>query len=55
LGEQHRLIVSPAMWREYFSQATGRCSGCERAAARHFHTDGYLLPIVPDLAKPEPT
>jgi uroporphyrinogen decarboxylase len=50
-GEQGRLMVSPDMWREYFFagyKAMFSAVG-ETGRSVYFHTDGYLLPIVPDL------
>ncbi len=50
-GEQHRLMINPAMWREYFFEGYRQMFSAVKQAGRYvyFHTDGYLLPIVPDL------
>ncbi len=50
-GEQHRLMVSPKAWREYFFNGYQAMFQAVRRAGRivYFHTDGYLMPIVPDL------
>jgi uroporphyrinogen decarboxylase len=50
-GEQHRLMVSPAMWREYFYEGYREMFMAVKHEGRvvYFHTDGYLLPVVPDL------
>lgn len=50
-GEQNRLMVSTEMWRHYFFDGYRRMFQAVKAAGRYvyFHTDGYLLPIIPDL------
>jgi uroporphyrinogen decarboxylase len=50
-GEQHRLMVSPQVWREYFFQGYKVMFQAVKQAGRavYFHTDGYLMPVVPDL------
>ncbi len=50
-GEQHRLMVSPRMWREYFFPGYRAMFQAVKQSGRavYFHTDGYLIPIVPDL------
>jgi uroporphyrinogen-III decarboxylase len=52
-GEQFRLMISPEMWREYFFEGYQKVFQAVRKAGKYvyFHTDGYLLPIVPDLIK----
>jgi uroporphyrinogen decarboxylase len=50
-GEQHRLMVSPRTWREVFFPGYRAMFQAVKRAGRavYFHTDGYLLPVVPDL------
>ncbi len=50
-GEQNRLMVSPAQWREYFFEGYREMFSAVKRQGRYvyFHTDGYLLPVVPDL------
>jgi uroporphyrinogen-III decarboxylase len=50
-GEQNRLMVSPAAWREYFLDGYRAMFAAVKSRGRlvYFHTDGYLLPVVPDL------
>jgi uroporphyrinogen decarboxylase len=52
-GTQLALIVSPALWREFFLPAYRRMFAPVREAGRHvwFHTDGRTLPILPDLVE----
>ncbi|HEY3379142.1 MAG TPA: uroporphyrinogen decarboxylase family protein [Armatimonadota bacterium] len=50
-GEQNRLMVSADMWRHYFYDGYRHMFQAVKAAGRqvYFHTDGFLLPIIPDL------
>jgi uroporphyrinogen decarboxylase len=50
-GSQERLMTSPRMWREFFFEGYRTIFQEVKKAGRlvYFHTDGYLLPIVPDL------
>jgi uroporphyrinogen decarboxylase len=50
-GEQNRLMISPRTWREYFFSGYQAMFQAVKRADRavYFHTDGYLMPIVPDL------
>ena len=51
LGEQTRLMVSAEMWREFFLEGYRTMFQEVKKAGRYvyFHTDGYLLPVIPDL------
>jgi uroporphyrinogen decarboxylase len=51
-GTQRSLMISPDTWREVFLPAYRRQFAPVREAGKHvfFHTDGYTLPILPDLA-----
>jgi hypothetical protein len=50
-GEQNRLMVSPEMWRRYFKPGYREMFQRVRRAGKQvfFHTDGHLLPVIPDL------
>ena len=51
LGIQHRLPISPDMWRTYikptYAAMFGRCRA--RDLPVYLHTDGHILEIIPDL------
>jgi len=51
LGMQERLTISPAAWRRYVKPAYAELFGmCRRAGAHvYFHSDGYIVDIMPDL------
>jgi len=51
LGMQERLQISPVAWRRYVKPAYARLFGmCRRAGAHvYFHSDGYIVDIMPDL------
>jgi hypothetical protein len=51
LGLQRSLPMSPAMWRRYIKPSYGRLfSLCrEKDAIVYLHSDGHILPIIPDL------
>ncbi|MDP6111820.1 MAG: uroporphyrinogen decarboxylase family protein [Planctomycetota bacterium] len=51
LGMQDRLPMSPAHWRKYLKPCFGRIFGrCRESGAYvYLHTDGHILPIIPDL------
>ena len=50
-GAQTSLLVSPAMWREYFKPLYADYIRLTRAAGKFafFHSDGNITPIIPDL------
>ena len=50
-GTQQELMISPAAWRRLFKPAYARQFELIRNAGRHvyFHSDGHILPIIPDL------
>ncbi|PKO23839.1 MAG: methyltransferase [Chloroflexi bacterium HGW-Chloroflexi-1] len=50
-GSQHSLLISPQMWREFFKPLYAEYTRIIRDAGKFvfFHSDGYILPIVPDL------
>ena len=50
-GSQISLLISPALWRKLFLPAYKRMIDRARNAGKHvfFHSDGYVLPILPDL------
>ena len=50
-GAQANMLVSPSMWRSFFKPVYAEMMGKVKKAGRHvwFHSDGYILPIIPDL------
>lgn len=50
-GAQDRLLVSPQMWREFFKPLyADYCRRIHDAGKfAFFHSDGYILDIIPDL------
>jgi uroporphyrinogen decarboxylase len=50
-GTQGRLMVNPGLWRTVFKPLYGKMFGevHRRGAKVHFHSDGYILDIIPDL------
>ena len=52
-GDQHRLMVSPEMWREWFKEPYKKMFMACRDAGKDvfFHTDGHLLPVINDLVE----
>jgi len=53
LGMQDRLPMSPEKWRKYLKPCYAKMFGACRDAGVlvYFHSDGYLLDIIPDLAE----
>lgn len=53
VGAQTSMIMSPAMWRRFLKPRMARFFAEVRAANPRvkiaYHSDGYILPIVPDL------
>ncbi|MCC6443636.1 MAG: hypothetical protein IT210_09310 [Armatimonadetes bacterium] len=51
LGMQRSLAISPAVWRKYLKPCYAAIYGlCRRAGVWvYMHTDGHILPIIPDL------
>jgi uroporphyrinogen decarboxylase len=51
LGMQHSLPISPAKWRKYLKPCFTQIYKPFRDAGHYvyMHTDGHLLPIIPDL------
>ena len=51
LGLQERLPISPETWRRILKPAFKKIVGLarERGAEFSFHTDGYIVDIIPDL------
>jgi len=50
-GTQERLMIRPALWREFFKPRYKKMFDLVHAAGKHvyFHSDGMILEIVPDL------
>jgi uroporphyrinogen decarboxylase len=50
-GTQKALLVSPAMWREYFKPLYREYAAMIRAKGKFvfFHSDGMIADIIPDL------
>jgi hypothetical protein len=51
LGFQRSLAISPAKWRRYLGPCYRRMFGLcrDREVLVRLHTDGHVLPIIPDL------
>jgi uroporphyrinogen decarboxylase len=53
VGMQDRLMMSPAMWREWFKPRWGYVWQVAKKANADvqiwYHSDGYVEPIIPDL------
>jgi hypothetical protein len=51
LGAQNALPISPDKWRKYLKPAFAAIFGEVRRAGHYvyLHTDGHILPIIPDL------
>ena len=52
-GTQVALLISPAMWREYFKPLYAEYARIIRAAGKFvfFHSDGHITSILPDLVE----
>ena len=52
-GTQLDLMVSPATWRRFYRPAYARLFAAVRGAGKHvhFHSDGVIRAIVPDLVE----
>jgi hypothetical protein len=52
-GGQDRLLVSPQMWREFFKPLYADYCRIAHDAGKFvfFHSDGYILDIIPDLVE----
>lgn len=50
-GTQRGLMISPSLWRQFFKPAYGRMFDEVKRARKHifFHSDGYIMDIIPDL------
>ncbi|MHB0876748.1 MAG: uroporphyrinogen decarboxylase family protein [Anaerolineae bacterium] len=50
-GSQEALLISPALWRQFFKPAYRRIVEAAHSAGKHlwFHSDGYIRAIVPDM------
>ncbi len=50
-GSQTSLLISPATWRTFFKPAYAEMFSKVKTAGMHvwFHSDGNILPIMPDL------
>jgi uroporphyrinogen decarboxylase len=50
-GTQTSLLVSPAMWREYFKPLYSEYVRIIHGSGKHafFHSDGHISSIIPDL------
>jgi uroporphyrinogen decarboxylase len=53
VGMQDRMLISPAMWREWFKPRMARIVNSARAVKSDvlffYHSDGFVEPIIPDL------
>jgi len=52
-GAQDRLMVNPSFWREFFKPRYKEMFKIvhDHGAYVYFHSDGYILDIIPDLAE----
>jgi uroporphyrinogen decarboxylase len=52
-GTQHRMLLSPRMWREFIKERYARIIAALKSARPGikvaYHCDGYIEPIIPDL------
>lgn len=50
-GTQRGLMISPSLWRQFFKPAYLRMFDEVKKARKHvfFHSDGYIMDIIPDL------
>jgi len=55
VGTQHRLLMSPRMWRRYLKPRMANLIAEIKAINPElvvaYHTDGYAVPIIPELAE----
>lgn len=51
VGTQNSMIVSPVLWRKYLKPRYAKMIRelKKRGAYAHFHSDGWIEPIIPDL------
>ena len=52
-GTQDRLMIKPSLWREFYKPAYKRMfDEVHKGGAHvHFHSDGYIMDIIPDLVE----
>jgi uroporphyrinogen decarboxylase len=50
-GTQTALMISPELWRSFFKPCYAKMFEKARLAGKdvHFHSDGYIIDIIPDL------
>lgn len=50
-GTQNNLFINPALWRKVFKPAYREMFNLVHEYGKHvfFHSDGYIVPIIPDL------
>jgi uroporphyrinogen decarboxylase len=50
-GTQTAMMINPALWRSFFKPCYEKMFEKVRIAGKdvHFHSDGYILDIIPDL------
>ncbi|WP_455383194.1 uroporphyrinogen decarboxylase family protein [Salinispira pacifica] len=50
-GSQNSLLISPRMWRAFFKPVYARMFSrvIDAGVDVHFHSDGYVVDIIPDL------
>lgn len=55
VGTQHRMLMSPGMWRRYLkprmAELIAQIKAINPDLVVAYHTDGYALPILPELAE----
>ncbi len=53
VGSQHRMLISPEMWRQYFkprmANFIAELKGINPEVKVAYHSDGNIIPIIPDL------
>ncbi len=50
-GAQNSLLISPDLWRKFFKPVYRKMFDkvCSSGMDVHFHSDGYIIDIIPDL------
>ncbi len=53
VGTQNSMMMSPALWRRYLKPRYAKMIReiKKRGAKAHFHSDGWIEPIIPDLVE----
>ncbi len=51
IGEQHRMLINPNIWRRRIKSYTGNLINCFRRLGykNYYHSDGSIVPVIDDL------